>query len=58
MNQNYFVCDGCGYIGKGEPPVKCPVCRAEGNRFKQVDQEHLRGGGQDRGCAGDRPGLR
>jgi hypothetical protein len=38
MSQNYFVCDGCGYIGKGETPVKCPVCNAEGNRFKQVDK--------------------
>jgi nucleotide-binding universal stress UspA family protein len=38
MSQNYFVCDGCGYIGKGETPVRCPVCNAEGNRFKQVDK--------------------
>jgi hypothetical protein len=38
MSQNYFVCDGCGYIGKGETPVKCPVCGAEGGRFKQVDK--------------------
>ncbi len=38
MSQNYFVCDGCGYIGKGETPVKCPVCGAEGARFKQVDK--------------------
>jgi rubrerythrin len=38
MSQNYFVCDGCGYIGKGDAPVKCPVCGAEGNRFKQVDK--------------------
>ncbi|HEX7260893.1 MAG TPA: universal stress protein, partial [Luteolibacter sp.] len=38
MTQNYFVCDGCGYIGKGETPVKCPVCAAEGDRFKQVDK--------------------
>ncbi|TLY27660.1 MAG: universal stress protein UspA, partial [Nitrospirae bacterium] len=36
--QDYFVCDGCGYIGKGEMPVKCPVCGAEGARFKQVDK--------------------
>ena len=28
MTQNYFVCDGCGYIGKGDTPVKCPVCAA------------------------------
>jgi nucleotide-binding universal stress UspA family protein len=38
MSQNYFVCDGCGYIGKGDLPVKCPVCGAEGSRFKQVDK--------------------
>jgi nucleotide-binding universal stress UspA family protein len=38
MSQNYFVCDGCGYIGKGDTPVKCPVCNAEGTRFKQVDK--------------------
>jgi nucleotide-binding universal stress UspA family protein len=38
MTQNYFVCDGCGYIGKGETPVKCPVCAADGDRFKQVDK--------------------
>lgn len=38
MTQNYFVCDGCGYIGKGDTPVKCPVCGAAGDRFKQVDK--------------------
>lgn len=38
MNQTYFVCDGCGYIGKGDTPVKCPVCGADGSRFKQVDK--------------------
>jgi hypothetical protein len=38
MTQNYFVCDGCGYIGKGETPVKCPVCAAGGDRFKLVDK--------------------
>lgn len=38
MKQNYFVCDGCGYIGKGDTPVKCPVCGAEGAKFKQVDK--------------------
>ena len=38
MSQTYFVCDGCGYIGKGDTPVKCPVCGAEGARFKQVDK--------------------
>src|SRR5437773_891192 len=38
MSQSYFVCDGCGYIGKADLPVKCPVCGAEGSRFKQVDK--------------------
>lgn len=38
MTQNYFVCDGCGYIGKGDMPVKCPVCGAAGDRFKLVDK--------------------
>ncbi|MGC4098467.1 MAG: universal stress protein, partial [Nitrospira sp.] len=39
MAQTYFVCDGCGYIGKGDAPVKCPVCSADGTRFKQVDKK-------------------
>ncbi|MBX3327097.1 MAG: universal stress protein [Nitrospira sp.] len=39
MAQTYFVCDGCGYIGKGDTPVKCPVCSAEGTKFKQVDKK-------------------
>lgn len=39
MSQNYFVCDGCGYIGKGDAPVKCPVCSADGAKFKQVDRK-------------------
>ena len=39
MDQTYFVCDGCGYIGKGETPVKCPVCGVDGTKFKQVDKK-------------------
>jgi nucleotide-binding universal stress UspA family protein len=39
MGQTYFVCDGCGYIGKGDSPVKCPVCSADGTKFKQVDKK-------------------
>ena len=38
MSQSYYVCDGCGYIGKGDAPVRCPVCGAEGHRFKPVDK--------------------
>jgi nucleotide-binding universal stress UspA family protein len=39
MDQTYFVCDGCGYIGKGDTPVRCPVCSADGTKFKQVDKK-------------------
>ncbi|MGE0643469.1 MAG: universal stress protein [Nitrospira sp.] len=39
MGQTYFVCDGCGYIGKGDTPVRCPVCSADGSKFKQVDKQ-------------------
>lgn len=39
MGQTYFVCDGCGYIGKGDAPVRCPVCSADGTKFKQVDKK-------------------
>lgn len=38
MAQTYYVCGGCGYIGKGDSPVKCPVCGAEGSRFREVDK--------------------
>jgi len=38
MKQTYYVCDGCGYIGKGDTPVKCPVCAADGSKFKVVDK--------------------
>lgn len=49
MTQNYFVCDGCGYIGKGETPVKCPVCSADGSRFKLVDKKIFEVAAQDEG---------
>ncbi len=39
MSRAYYVCNGCGYIGKGDPaPVKCPVCSADGAQFKEVDK--------------------
>jgi rubrerythrin len=28
------VCDVCGYTVEGEPPDKCPVCKAKKERFK------------------------
>ena len=42
MSRTYYVCNGCGYIGKGDPPpVKCPVCAADGAQFKEVDKTIL-----------------
>ena len=38
MSRNYYVCDGCGYIGKGDTPVKCPICAGPGEGFKMVDK--------------------
>ncbi|MCZ6581399.1 MAG: universal stress protein, partial [Nitrospirae bacterium] len=38
MSQNYYVCNGCGYIGKGDTPVKCPICGGAGDGFKIVDK--------------------
>ncbi|UCH91799.1 MAG: universal stress protein [Nitrospirota bacterium] len=38
MSRDYYVCGGCGYIGKGAHPVLCPVCGLEGAQFKQVDK--------------------
>ncbi len=38
MSRDYFVCGGCGYIGKGAHPVLCPVCGLDGAQFKQVDK--------------------
>ncbi|MDH3835097.1 MAG: universal stress protein, partial [Nitrosopumilus sp.] len=38
MSRDYYVCGGCGYIGKGAHPVLCPVCGLDGAQFKQVDK--------------------
>ena len=35
---DYYLCEGCGYVGKGDKPVLCPVCGASGNQFKFVDK--------------------
>lgn len=29
-----YVCPVCGHTGEGEPPDKCPVCKARGELFK------------------------
>lgn len=33
---DYFVCQVCGYISEDEAPVKCPVCGAVKDKFKNV----------------------
>lgn len=38
MSKTYYVCGGCGYIGKGAHPVQCPVCGLDGAQFKEVDK--------------------
>lgn len=38
MSKRYYVCGGCGYIGKGDHPVQCPVCGLDGAQFKEVDK--------------------
>jgi nucleotide-binding universal stress UspA family protein len=38
MSRDYYVCGGCGYIGKGDHPVMCPVCGLDGSQFTQVDK--------------------
>lgn len=38
MSKTYYVCGGCGYIGKGDHPVQCPVCGLAGDKFKEVDK--------------------
>ena len=35
---DYYLCEGCGYVGKGDKPVRCPVCGAAGEQFKFVDK--------------------
>ncbi|MEW6323847.1 MAG: universal stress protein [Nitrospirota bacterium] len=35
---DYYLCEGCGYVGKGDKPVLCPVCGASGEQFKFVDK--------------------
>jgi len=33
----YYVCPYCGNTVEMEPPVKCPICGAEGKLFKRID---------------------
>ena len=49
MAQPYYVCDGCGYIGKGAQPVKCPICGGAGDGFKTVDKSVFDAAAQQEG---------
>jgi len=31
--QDYYICDGCGYVAAGETPENCPVCGANRKAF-------------------------
>ncbi|HLG21546.1 MAG TPA: universal stress protein, partial [Candidatus Manganitrophaceae bacterium] len=35
---DFYICNGCGYTAKGEKPVKCPICSAEGSAFQFLDK--------------------
>lgn len=49
MAQPYYVCEGCGYIGKGAQPVKCPICGGAGDGFKTVDKSVFDAAAQQEG---------
>lgn len=33
---DYYVCRVCGYVAEREPPDPCPVCNADGEKFRLV----------------------
>lgn len=33
----YAVCEVCGYVAEGDPPDRCPVCRAAREQFSIID---------------------
>jgi len=35
---DFHVCSNCGYTAKGEKPVACPICSAEGEAFNYLDK--------------------
>ena len=35
---DFYICNGCGYTARGEQPVRCPVCNAEGTAFSYLDK--------------------
>jgi rubrerythrin len=34
---SYFICPVSGYVADGEPPERCPICGARGEKFIRVD---------------------
>ncbi len=35
---NFHICGGCGYTARGDKPVRCPVCNADGAVFQFLDK--------------------
>ncbi len=35
---DFYICGGCGYTAKGDKPVACPICAAEGSAFQFLDK--------------------
>ncbi|MFQ5949075.1 MAG: universal stress protein, partial [Nitrospiria bacterium] len=35
---DFHICAGCGYTAKGDKPVKCPICSADGSLFQFLDK--------------------
>ncbi len=35
---DFYICGGCGYTAKGDKPVKCPICSADGSIFQFLDK--------------------
>ncbi len=35
---DFYICGGCGYTAKGDKPVACPICSAEGSAFQFLDK--------------------
>lgn len=37
-----FVCTVCGYIHEGDaPPEKCPICKVDASKFKEITDEMI-----------------
>jgi hypothetical protein len=38
---NTYLCADCGYAAKDYRPVRCPVCKADGASFEEINREAL-----------------